>query len=69
MFFKKFICAAVSIAAAFSMLPSGTVCSAEEDSKLIALTFDDGPNTTTTNEILDLLEQYNAKASFFPYRG
>lgn len=65
MFFKKFICAAVSIAAAFSMLPSGTVCSAEEDSKLIALTFDDGPNTTTTNEILDLLEQYNAKASFF----
>ncbi len=33
--------------------------------KVIALTFDDGPNTTTTNEILDLLEQYDAKASFF----
>ncbi|MBQ7013638.1 MAG: polysaccharide deacetylase family protein, partial [Oscillospiraceae bacterium] len=36
-----------------------------DDSKLIALTFDDGPNTTTTNEILDILEEYDAKASFF----
>ena len=34
-------------------------------SKLIALTFDDGPNTTTTNDVLDLLEKYDAKASFF----
>lgn len=32
---------------------------------LIALTFDDGPNTTTTMQILDLLEQYRLKASFF----
>ncbi len=40
--------------------------SAEQDgTKYIALTFDDGPNTTTTNEVLDLLEQYDAKASFF----
>ncbi|MEE5993243.1 MAG: polysaccharide deacetylase family protein [Oscillospiraceae bacterium] len=36
-----------------------------EETKLIALTFDDGPNTTTTNEVLDILEEYNAKASFF----
>lgn len=33
--------------------------------KLLALTFDDGPNTETTVEILDILEQYGAKASFF----
>lgn len=33
--------------------------------KIIALTFDDGPNITTTSEILDLLEKYHAKASFF----
>ena len=33
--------------------------------KKIALTFDDGPSTTNTNAILDLLEQYNAKATFF----
>lgn len=35
------------------------------ESKLIALTFDDGPNTTTTNEVLDILEEYQASASFF----
>ena len=33
--------------------------------KKIALTFDDGPATANTNAILDLLEQYNAKATFF----
>ena len=33
--------------------------------KMIALTFDEGPHASYTNEILDLLEQYNAKATFF----
>lgn len=32
---------------------------------IIALTFDDGPNTGTTNEVLDLLEKYRVRASFF----
>lgn len=32
---------------------------------VIALTFDDGPNTTTTVQVLDLLEKYQVKASFF----
>lgn len=32
---------------------------------VIALTFDDGPNTTTTNQVLDLLQKYKVKASFF----
>jgi len=31
----------------------------------IALTFDDGPNPNFTLKILELLEQYNAKATFF----
>ncbi len=35
------------------------------EKKYIALTFDDGPNTTTTNEVLDVLEQYGIKGSFF----
>ena len=35
------------------------------EKKYIALTFDDGPNTTTTNEVLDVLEQYGITASFF----
>ncbi len=38
---------------------------ADAETKLIALTFDDGPNTTTTNDVLDLLAEYDAKASFF----
>ncbi|MBR4101682.1 MAG: polysaccharide deacetylase family protein [Oscillospiraceae bacterium] len=37
----------------------------QTDSKLIALTFDDGPNTYTTPKVLDLLEEYDAHASFF----
>ena len=31
----------------------------------IALTFDDGPNTTVTPRVLDILEKYGVTASFF----
>ena len=31
----------------------------------IAITFDDGPNATTTMEVLDVLEKYQVRASFF----
>lgn len=41
------------------------ISDSEEEKKLVALTFDDGPNTTTTNEVLDILEKYGVKASFF----
>ena len=33
--------------------------------KLVALTFDDGPNTNTTPQILDKLERYGVVATFF----
>ncbi len=33
--------------------------------KLIAFTFDDGPNPETTPQVLELLKQYEAKATFF----
>lgn len=33
--------------------------------KCVALTFDDGPHKTYTPQILDILEKYNAKATFF----
>nr|WP_307470824.1 polysaccharide deacetylase family protein [Cytobacillus purgationiresistens] len=33
--------------------------------KVISITFDDGPDPIYTPEILDLLAQYNAKATFF----
>lgn len=35
-----------------------------KNNPLIALTFDDGPNCNT-NKILDILEKYNVKATFF----
>ena len=35
------------------------------DEKIIALTFDDGPHPKETNEILDVLDKYNVKATFF----
>ncbi|MCQ2147713.1 MAG: polysaccharide deacetylase family protein [Bacteroidales bacterium] len=36
-----------------------------EESKIIALSFDDGPNTSTTPKVLDVLEENGIKASFF----
>lgn len=33
--------------------------------KVVALTFDDGPNEPYTSEILDILNSYNVKATFF----
>lgn len=33
--------------------------------KIVALTFDDGPNTTTTFEVIEKHEKYNVTASFF----
>lgn len=38
---------------------------ADPNKPMIALTFDDGPNTSTTSSILDTLEAYNARATFF----
>ncbi len=35
------------------------------DKKVLALTFDDGPHPIYTQEILDLLKEYNVKATFF----
>ena len=42
-----------------------TVYSHNNDSKRIALTFDDGPHYKYTAEILDILAEYNVKATFF----
>lgn len=37
----------------------------DPDKPMVALTFDDGPNTETTGKILDVLEKYNCRATFF----
>ena len=36
-----------------------------ESDNVIALTFDDGPHKDYTKEILDILDEYNVKATFF----
>lgn len=36
-----------------------------KEEKVIALTFDDGPHPTYTNQILDILKEYDVKATFF----
>ncbi len=46
--------------------PSAPTASAEtRPARAIALTFDDGPNPAITSRLLDLLERYNARATFF----
>ena len=41
------------------------ICSATTDQKEIAISFDDGPSSNYTTEILQLLKQDNVKATFF----
>jgi peptidoglycan/xylan/chitin deacetylase (PgdA/CDA1 family) len=41
-----------------------TVCRTNSPKKL-AITFDDGPNPAITPKLLDLLDRYNARATFF----
>lgn len=36
-----------------------------KDQKVVALTFDDGPHPKYTEQILDILNEYDAKATFF----
>ena len=39
--------------------------SIDPDKKMVALTYDDGPHGTYTAQILDVLEKYDARATFF----
>lgn len=41
-------------------------CENRNAGKFIALTFDDGPHQTQTDEILAVLQKYGVKATFFP---
>ena len=43
----------------------GVYARAETDENVIALTFDDGPHPYLTDKILDILDKYDAKATFF----
>lgn len=53
-------------AAPFTRTDDGAVCSWHgNSSNKIALTFDDGPHPRYTEEILDILDEFNVKATFF----
>ncbi len=47
-----------------AQLFGSTICRTNSARKL-AITFDDGPNPAITPKLLDLLDRYNAKATFF----
>jgi peptidoglycan-N-acetylglucosamine deacetylase len=48
----------------FSLLPHGTVIQRKTGHR-VYLTFDDGPHPENTPRLLDILNEYNAKATFF----
>jgi peptidoglycan/xylan/chitin deacetylase (PgdA/CDA1 family) len=48
-----------------SRAPARVVHCGPPDAKQVALTFDDGPSTTYTPQVLDILDQHNIKATFF----
>lgn len=50
---------------AFLLLMAAQTMMGQAQEKLIALSFDDGPNTTTTVHMLDVLKKHGVKASFF----
>lgn len=45
--------------------PFGSVIRARRPTNLVALTFDDGPDSEVTPRLLDLLRQHDAQATFF----
>src|SRR6266403_5294732 len=47
-----------------AQLFGSTICRTNSPRKL-AITFDDGPNPAITPKLLDLLDRYQAKATFF----
>lgn len=53
------------LARGFARAFPGIVWQVDTDLPVIALTFDDGPDPTYTPQVLELLEGYNAKATFF----
>ena len=52
----------IDMEAGETILPKNNL---DPSKKYIALTFDDGPHPQVTKQILQLLEKYNAKATFF----
>jgi len=62
---KLIILIAAVLAASVSVSAADVVYSWNSSEKKIALTFDDGPHPVHTPEILDILDEYGIRATFF----
>lgn len=49
----------------FSSTNNAVITSGSKENKIIAISFDDGPHPKYTTQILDLLKEYDIKATFF----
>jgi peptidoglycan/xylan/chitin deacetylase (PgdA/CDA1 family) len=57
------------IVAGLAMLSPRVIYSADTDQPIVAITIDDGPDPAGTTRILDVLEEYDARATFFLLSG
>jgi len=71
-FLQKFLLFTIALFFAVSLLIKVTkfhnyfgINRADTEEKVIALTYDDGPSFPYTNQLLDILDRYQVKATFF----
>ncbi len=60
-----FLCVTMMSITVYAKIYSDVVYKKENNKMKIALTFDDGPHPIYTEQILDILDKYNVKATFF----
>jgi peptidoglycan/xylan/chitin deacetylase (PgdA/CDA1 family) len=71
-FLQKFLLFTIALFFAVSLLIKVTnfpnyfgINRADTEVKVVALTYDDGPSSPYTNQLLDILDRYQVKATFF----
>ena len=71
-FLQKFLLFTLALFFAVSLLIKVTkfhnylgIKRADTEVKVVALTYDDGPSPPSTNQLLDILDRYQVKATFF----
>ena len=71
-FLPKFLLFTIALFFAVSLLIKVTkfhnyfgIKRADTEVKVVALTYDDGPSSPSTNQLLDILDRYEVKATFF----
>ncbi len=62
---KNILCVLLTVLLILPVSSADVVYSWKTNDKTVALTFDDGPHPVHTPEILDILEEYGVKATFF----